>query len=221
MDAMDAYKTSPPPSSAEIVRESNHRIANHLSMIAGMVQMQSSALAKGPDTLSRSSVRAMLQETAGKIVSVCHLHRKLASAPEIDEIDLSSYVVESSEALLSSLALYGRAGIAYQLGDRCAVSPETAQTMSLIASEIIMNAVKHAHPTGVPVVINLNCSHDAEGRMFLDIQDDGVGLPEFFDEKKHSGVGLRLIRSLADQIGARIDIHSDSLGLCFRITLAS
>ena len=42
-----------PPSSVEfeLLREANHRISNHLSVLLSMVKMQASAVARGPETL--------------------------------------------------------------------------------------------------------------------------------------------------------------------------
>jgi len=209
-----------PLSGSDLIREANHRIANHLSMIVGMVQIQASALSKGPDVLSRTDVHGILQDMAGKILSVSHLHRKLADAPHVTELDLAGYLVESCSALLTSLGLNQRAGIAYRLSGRCMVSPDKAQTLALIANEIVLNAVKYAHPTEIPAQITIGCGRDAHGKMVLEIYDDGVGLPEDFDEKKDGGVGFRLIRGLTKQIGAALKIESSSLGLSFRLTLA-
>lgn len=204
---------------SELVREANHRIANHLSMIVGLVQIQASALAKGPDVLPRSTVHDILQDMAGKILSVSHLHRKLADAPHVGEIDIAAFLIESCSAVMSSLSLRNRAGIAYHLGEKCFVSPEKAQTIALIVNEIVMNAVKHAHPTGLPTQIYVGCGRNAKGQSFVEIYDDGVGLPENFDEKKNGGVGFKLIRALTKQIGATLKVESSSLGLLFRLIL--
>lgn len=206
---------------SELVREVNHRIANHLSMIVGMVQIQATALARGPEHLSRATVQDLLQDMAGKILSVSHLHRKLADAPHSGEIDIAAYLVESCSAVISSLSLRNKAGIVYHLGEKCFVSPERAQTITLIVNEIVMNAVKHAHPSGLPTQICIGCGRDAKGRSFVEVYDDGVGLPENFDEKKDGGVGLKLIRALTRQIGAVLTVESSSLGLLFRLTLPS
>jgi two-component sensor histidine kinase len=206
---------------SELVREANHRIANHLSMIVGMVQIQASALAKGPEVLPRDAVHSILQDMAGKILSISHLHRKLADAPHTGEIDVAAYLVESCSAVMSSLSLRSRAGIAYRLGEKCFASPEKAQTMALILNEIVMNAVKHAHPAGLPTQIYVGCGRDAKGRSFVEVYDDGVGLPENFDEKKDGGVGFKLIRALTKQVGAALAVESSSLGLLFRLTFAS
>jgi len=219
LETLSSESLTPALPGSELVREANHRIANHLSMIVGMVQIQASALSHGPDVLSRATVHAILQDMAGKILSVSHLHRKLADAPHTDEIDVAAYLVESCSAMMTTLTLNGRAGLVYHLGERCLLPAEKAQTITLMVNEIVMNAVKHAHPTGLTTQISIGCGREKDGTMFVEVFDDGVGLPENFDEKTHGGVGFRLIRGLARQIGALLKIESSSLGLLFRISL--
>src|SRR5215469_1843587 len=86
-----------------LIGEANHRVANHLSLLAGMVQAQAQQVAKGPPQVARADVQAMLREVAGKVISVGHLHRTLAGRPRDEMLDLGDYVVESSIALVKTL----------------------------------------------------------------------------------------------------------------------
>src|SRR5690242_18906343 len=95
-----------------------------------------------------------------------------------------------------SLSLSRRVGIVYRLGEKCLVSMEKSQTIALVVNEIVMNAIKHAHPTDLPTNISIGCARYAKGRMSIEVADDGVGLPEDFDQKKGGGVGFKLIRAL-------------------------
>jgi len=203
----------------DMLREANHRISNHLTLLVGMVQTQASAIARGPEMLSREAARAMLQETVGKIVSVGHLHRRLADQPHKADINLCDYLLEACATLVSSLSLGERVSLVQRLTANCHVTPEQAQQIGLMVSEIIMNAVKHAHPTGIPVQIALACRREVNGRLTIEIGDDGVGLPEGADTSAKGGVGFKLIRSLAQALKADLRIESDSLGLSFLITL--
>jgi len=209
----------PPMFDPDMLREANHRISNHLTLLVGMVQTQASAVARGPATVSREAARAMLQETAGKIVSIGHLHRRLADQPHRGDINLCDYLLESCATLVSSLSLGERVSLVQRLIANCYVSPEQAQQIGLMVAEIIMNAVKHAHPTGIPVQISLSCRREENGRLTIEIADDGVGLPEGADSSAKGGVGFRLIHSLAQTLKADLRIESDSLGLTFLITL--
>jgi two-component sensor histidine kinase len=203
----------------DMLAETNHRIANHLALLAGMVQLQASAVAKGPDMFTKAQVRGMLQETAGKIVGIGNMHRRFAHHAGDVDLDLGAQLIESTHQLVSHLSLDARVMISERLEGDCLVTPEQAQTVVLIAGEIVMNAVKHAHPAGLPVAIAVSCERNADGGITIEIGDDGVGFPEGFDTETGGGLGLRLIRSLADKIHATLQIESDALGLSYRLRI--
>ena len=59
----------------------------------------------------------------------------------------------------------------------------------------------------------------ADGRLVLTISDDGVGLPDGFMPEQQGGMGFRVIRRLAEEIGGDLQIQSTHLGLSFRLSL--
>jgi two-component sensor histidine kinase len=65
----------------------------------------------------------------------------------------------------------------------------------------------------------VDCTTTQAGRLVLTISDDGVGLPEGLDPLNGGGMGFRVMRSLAAEIGAHLDIRSTHLGLSFRLSL--
>ena len=93
-----------------LIHEANHRVANHLTLLAGMVQVQASNVAKGPELVSRDEVQAILREVAGKVIGIGQLHRKLSDLPHDKAIDLGDYLIESSHALVKMLAPQARIG---------------------------------------------------------------------------------------------------------------
>ena len=99
------------------------------------------------------------------------------------------------------------------------LDPDRMIPLGIMTSELVMNAVKHAHPTGIPVQISIGCRREANGRFTIEVGDDGVGLPEGSDAGMKGGIGFRLIRSLAQSLDAQLRIESDPLGLAFLITL--
>jgi two-component sensor histidine kinase len=99
------------------------------------------------------------------------------------------------------------------------VQMRQVQPIVLILCEIFINAMKYAHPTGVPLIMVVDCMPAADGRLVLTISDDGVGLPEGFDTGKGGGMGFKVMRSLAAEIGAELQMQSTPLGLTFRLSL--
>jgi two-component sensor histidine kinase len=206
---------------SDLATESDHRIANQLTFLVSMVQMQRKAISLGPATLSKTDVGNLLQEIAGKIMNVAHLHRTLAHLQHDTKIDLGRYLSESCTSLVSSLELKSRARISRDLDVDCYVAPEQAQSVALIVTEVLMNAIKHAHPTGIPVAIRLACRRGDNKQLIVEVEDDGIGLPEGFDPMTDGGIGFRIMRSLTTSAGAKMSVKSDSLGTSFHFDFAS
>jgi two-component sensor histidine kinase len=202
-----------------LIREANHRVANHLAILAGLIQIQMAHVASGPALVPREVLLATLRETAAKVIGIGHLHRTLSGDGQMEEFDLGDYLVESSQVLVRTLSLDSKVCLVHRLGAPCRAPAEIAQPIALMVNEIIMNSIKHAHPTGIPVEIAIRCDRDAKGQTIVEIGDDGVGLPENFDPRKQGGTGLHLVRTLASSVGALLEIDSDCLGTRFRITL--
>ena len=202
------------PADDLLLKEANHRIANQLALLAGMIQLESSAVAKGPDLLRRDTVKAMLDKYQLAVLAIGKLHRQLAEGPA-GEVNLADHLIENTASLFSALSLNPRPGLRQRLNGDCIVSGEQAQLISLIVGEIIINSIKHAHPSGLPVQIELGCNRTMDNRILIEIGDDGVGLPEGFDSRARGSLGFSLIRLLADKLNADLRIESDSLGLSF------
>ena len=95
-----------------------------------------------------------------------------------------------------------------------------------LISNLIDNAVRYNRPGG-SVVIRLGRAH---GRGRVEIEDDGPGIPEehrdrvwerFYrggakNDQVGSGLGLSIVRSLAERMGARVALRNgaNGIGLC-------
>jgi two-component sensor histidine kinase len=167
--------------------------------------------------MSGDQVRLILEEFGGRLDTVARLHHLLASGQQEAPIDIAVYLRDVAEAVVSSLAPAGATELQLTSDPGCFVTPETALSLGLIAGELVTNAVKYAHPTGVAGQIRLACRRRSDGNIAIEVSDDGVGLPEGVDPMKGGHLGFRLVRSLADQLGAAIAFHSDALGLNFAL----
>jgi two-component sensor histidine kinase len=209
-------ETKIPAPTGDMLREANHRISNHLALLTAMVRSQMVGIDKGPEVLSRAAAKEMLVATSGKLVSVSRLHRCLSEQSSVESIFLSDYLVDLCASLVSSLGLSERMYFAHKWMADCRLLPEQAQYLGLLINEVMINALKHAHPTGLPVQLEIRCERGANGRVTIVIADDGVGLSE---EENARGVGFKLIHALAKSLNAELRIESDSLGLTHIITL--
>lgn len=196
--------------------EANHRIANQLGILAGLVETQRIAVSKGPELLTSDQVGHLLDGIAAKIASVAQLHRTLAHSCDVVHVDLGKYLAESCSVIIATLGIGDRVLTSFDLDEGCNVSAEQAQSVALIVNEVLTNALKYAHPTGIPVQFRLACRSIDDGQVIIEIEDDGVGLPDGFDMVRDGGFGFRLIRTLVDSLDGSLDVTSDSLGTSIR-----
>ena len=109
-------------------------------------------------------------------------------------------------------------------GDSGTATSDEAIALGLITTELVINALKHAFPSGRLQAIEYNRMHDssAEGHITvayesnpaswkLSIGDDGVGLAAT-DTGNREGLGTSIIESLASQLNATIQRKSSPQG---------
>ena len=199
-----------------LVSEANHRIANNLSVITGLVRMHVSSVAKMTGSMPIGEVQQMLEEVAVRIEAVGRLHRYLAHQGGSANIDLASYLHDISNSVFSSLSFAGRGNLTFHSPAECIVPGREALTIGFIVSELLTNAVKYAHPSSVLGNFRVSCSQ-AGAFVTVEVVDDGVGLPDNFDPATDGDLGLRLVRLLANQLRADLSFENTGLGLRVRL----
>jgi two-component sensor histidine kinase len=187
-------------------------------VLVQMLRSQYRQVGSGPETLSRDEACEIIRDAMGKVAGIAHLHRLLADHAQADTIEIGDLLIAVIREVVSSLALRHRLRVTQKLSADCTVGKADAQKISMIVVEILMNAIKHAHPTGVPIEMRVACT-PTNGGILLEFDDDGVGLPEGFNVHLDGGVGFKTIRMLARELGAALQIESDYLGLSFRLHL--
>jgi two-component sensor histidine kinase len=208
-----------PTTPQDAVAEANHRIANSLTLLVAMVRMQATAAARRTEPVSAAELQLALQGVAARIGTIGQLHRMLSYAPQDGVVSLQPHLKEVSAALVAALSSPEQMVRVEHRGHDCLVRTRQVQPLILILCEVFINAMKYAHPTGVPLVLDVGCFTGTDGRLVVLMRDDGIGLPDSFDPQKDGGLGFRVIRSLAGELGADLAIESSSLGLSFRVSL--
>jgi two-component sensor histidine kinase len=204
--------------STTLVSEAHHRIANNLAAIAGMVRLQAHDDAAVQRLRNPAEVRSFLAQVEGRIETAAKLHRMLAQAERTPTLRLSEYLPVVVTAILAANAADETTLLEQDLDPYCLLPPEQGLAVALIVAELIANALKYAHPTGVRGKIALRCRR-RDGGVIIEVADDGVGLPEGFDPETASSLGFRLMRGLAHQLGARLSFDQGGLGLCARLSM--
>jgi two-component sensor histidine kinase len=204
--------------------EAQHRIANNLALIAGYARLQAARLHKAGKPLSAREACIALEEVAARIETVGELHRLLSDSPGPGEggtgIDLGRFLAKLCASLVQTVSFAGDTTITHRDAGGCMVRPDQATPVALIVSELVTNALKYAHPSGVAGRILVSCRATGHG-LVVEVTDDGVGLSEDFDPRKDGGLGFRVGRGLARQLGADLVYESSDVGLTVRLVLGA
>lgn len=187
-----------------LAREMSHRVKNGLSVVRSMLSLQSKAAVD-------EKVRHALLDAQSRIDAVAQVHDQLWRQPELGFIDLAEFVGALCASLRGNLGghtLVTRVPSIQLEADR-------AIPLGLLITELVTNAGKYAYPSSeglISVVIE-----PMRGRFLLKVSDDGVGLPADFEVEASSraSLGMRMIRSLAMQLGAEVELLRGGPGAVF------
>jgi len=199
--------------------EAHHRIANSLALLTGLVRMEASSTRKKGQAFSGAEVCHMLDGVAARISTISQLHRILSRGHADSVVNMQPHLKEVTDALVASLSSAEQQVRVVHTGCDCLVLMRHVQPIVLILCEVFINAVKYAHPSGVPLILVVDCESSADGRLLLTVTDDGVGLPEGFVPEHDGGMGFKVMYRLAQEIGSELRIISTHLGLSFRLSL--
>jgi two-component sensor histidine kinase len=193
--------------------QADHRIANHLAILTALVRMKADQVRKIDRPVSGAEAALMLKAFEGRLAAVARLHRMLADGPASDPVDAIEYVRSVVASTVSCLAGQEAFEIRYQFLAPCLLPAKKAICLGLVIGELVANAVKYAHPSGVAGVIEVKSSSQDGASIQFEVADDGVGLPDGFDALETAGFGLRMVRNLAMQLDATIAFENYGLGL--------
>lgn len=205
------------PGPDALIAEANHRIGNSLALIAALVRRHAATISAWRRPVSIEEILAALGEAEIRIEAVGRLHRLLAEAESGTAVNLGDYLRDIADAAVSSLSCPGRVALSHKSAAGCIAPAGQALPIALIAGELITNAIKYAHPTGVAGKISVGCHRAVEDMIVVEVADDGIGLPEGYDPMSQGGLGLRLARSLAKRLQAKLMFQSNSIGLRVRL----
>jgi two-component sensor histidine kinase len=91
------------------------------------------------------------------------------------------------------------------------VPTDKAVSVGVIVTELVTNAHKYAYPDESAGEIRVSFAADGEGTTRLTVEDDGIGWSEG-DAPKGTGLGTRIIRSMAANLRSSVDFERGAPG---------
>jgi PAS domain S-box-containing protein len=192
-----------------LLQEIHHRVKNNLQVISSLLRMQS-RIAPQPDA------KAALEDSEARVRSIALLHESLYRSEHLARVDFDSYMRDLVANLLRTHCGDRRPVVEVSCEDLY-LDMAIAMPCGLVVNELLTNALKHAFVGRTNGNIAIRATFD-DGAMELVVEDDGVGIPAepVLDAKRRPTLGLSLVRSLASQLEAELDVQSTP-GMRYRL----
>jgi len=196
-----------------LLNEVHHRVKNNLQVISSLLNLQARHADDG--------VRDALRDSQSRVHSMALMHQLLYERADFSALDMGLYLRRLVHLLRDSfLGPSQQIELSVQAPDHppWRMDLQHAIPCGLVVTELVTNAIKHAFPQGRPGRIDVRLGGRTDGLLdgteggpagdwpWLEVADDGIGLPADLEPSRARSLGFQLLPLLAEQCGARFSV---------------
>ena len=189
-------------------QEVDHRVKNSLSIVKSLLALQGRQ-SKNAD------VKAELGAASNRISAIAEVHDQLQRYSLSNTVEVRRFLEGLGSAVAATVGAGANITIA---APQAYIAAADAISVGLMVNELVTNAIRHGSATGETSSIQIEATENA-GRLDVAVADQGRGLPESFEIKSQSGLGMKLCLSLAQSLGGELTATSASSGTSFRFSV--
>jgi two-component sensor histidine kinase len=195
-----------------LLKEIHHRVKNNLQIISSLLNLQG-------QQIEDPQIVGALRDSQNRVRSMALIHEQLYGAHDLARIDFGAYIHQLASHLFRSYRADSKVALDLKV-EEINLRIDEAIPCGLILNELVSNALKHAFPDGRAGRIQVALGVDG-GQVALAVSDDGVGLPEGFDHRTSTSLGLQLVNSLVSQLDGEVMLepgHGTGFNVTFPIS---
>jgi chemotaxis protein methyltransferase CheR len=197
-----------------LLEELQHRIANSLQIIASIILMKARAV-------QSEETRFHLEDAHKRVLSIAAVQKQLHASAAAGAIEIAPYLSQLCESLARSMIGDTRPISLKVVGEGGRATSRQAESLGLIVTELVMNALKHAFPDD-KAKGQIIVTYDMIGTNWkLSISDTGIGKPDGGFGQGKSGLGTGIVKALAHQLDAQVETLAGPEGTTVSITHAT
>jgi chemotaxis protein methyltransferase CheR len=197
-----------------LFEELQHRVSNSLQIIASIILMKARAV-------QSEETRLHLHDAHKRVMSIAAVQKQLHASGTAGSIEIGPYLSRLCESLAASMIGDSRPISLKVIGDEGRASSREAESLGLIVTELVMNALKHAYPDE-KAKGKITVAYDIAGTNWkLSVSDDGIGKPNGVFAQGKSGLGTGIVKALSHQLNAQVETLAGPGGTVVSITHAT
>jgi two-component sensor histidine kinase len=179
-----------------LMREIHHRVKNNLNLISGLVTMQKSKL-DGP-------ANGALEDLQSRIAAIAEIHDILYQSSSLSFASTANYLETLAQLLDRNLSLSDSHRLVLDLDPLVTLRTDVTVLLGLIQAELMTNALKYGLGREPDEVLTIRLARLGPQEYEYSLTHTGDRLPESFDPKTSSGLGMVLLTAYADQMGSAL-----------------
>lgn len=183
-----------------LLKEVHHRVKNNLQVISSILSLQASYV-------NDIKTLEILKESQDRIKTMSFVHESLYQDSDFSSIKLGDYVSTLAQNLIYS---YKSDDFIVRLNtqfDEIYLDLYQAIPCGLIINELVSNALKHAFKKNKEGKLEIKI-YKKENTIFLNICDNGVGMPDEINIEDTETLGFQLVHALVDQLDGIIVVNN-------------
>lgn len=190
-----------------LLREVHHRIKNHMNGIYSLLSLQSGS-SKEP------LVSMALRDAANRVQSMIVLYDQLNQSEGIEKVSGLKYLTKLVDQIFANSETLSTVKVEKDFKD-FHLDVNRMQSLGLIVNELITNSLKYAFKDTNEGLIKIT-SKIENNTAYVNVEDNGKGLPDSVDFENSTGLGLKLVKMLSKHLGGTIEMER-GIGVKYRI----
>ena len=197
-----------------LLAEMQHRIVNSLQIIASILMLKARAV-------TSEETRQHLHDAHRRVLSVAAVQQHLHASGRTDTVDIAPYLSKLCDSLAQSMIGESRPATLTVTADQGTVVSADAVSLGLIVTELVINALKYAFPDQNKAAA-VAVTYEVNGTDWkLSVSDNGVGRPAASGPPAKGGLGTSLVKALAHQLDAQVEVINSPAGMHVSVTHAT
>ena len=195
-----------------LLKEVHHRVKNNLQIVSSLLNLQAFQI-RDEATLD------LFKSSRNRVYSMALIHEQLYQSGDFSHINIRNYINQLVRNLYYTYSMeFGRISFNVDMDDLF-LTVNQAIPCGMVINEIVSNSLKYAFDDSMDKgMVNISMHRDRKA-LYMDIKDNGKGIPDHVNVDNPQTLGMRLIYNIVTyQLQGNVTVGRDGCGTSFRIS---